>query len=804
MTLSVAQTYAYTVPAGLASSAQVGCRVQVPFGKRKATGYILENDVPESRGELKEIDKVLDAEPLFPPELVPFFQWMAEYYRFPIGRLIQSALPGGLNTRSFRTARLTPKGREILAMLSPRLEEQKTLQWIKLHRGKRLALPADRVRPLEKKGWVIVEALEKKGRGGPLLKKWIRVKPGAKPPAAAGRAAPSPGSPNEAEFFARLVCEQGVLLADLKTQFQNSAYLVDKWIKKGVLECYQAPVVRDLVGNIFFPSPVPVELFDQQQKALKAVQDRLDSKTFAVFLLHGVTGSGKTEVYLRAIEHACRQERQSILLVPEIALAVYMEGLFRSRLGERVAVYHSALTDKERYRQWMKMVRGEVDLVIGARSALFAPFPRLGLIIVDEEHEFAYKQEEAPRYQARDAAIVRAKMRKIPVILGSGTPAVQSVHNALTKRYHLLSMPERIEKRPMPIVQVVDMKTRTAAGKGEILLSSELKHGLAHTLAQGRQAMLFLNRRGFNRVHLCRFCGQTMRCRNCDLALIHHLKDDCLACHYCGYRIRPPQTCPACGRAGMKTFGFGTEKLEEELKSLFPESRVVRMDRDSTRQKGETYRILKLFHNREVDILMGTQMITKGYDFPNVTLVGVIAADFSLGFPDFRAGERTFQLLAQVGGRSGRGEQPGRVIIQTFNPEHYAILSARDHDYETFYRHEVTLRKQLNYPPFAYLACLRIQGNLKEETMRLAQKIGREMEHLLKIGPQKTKEIRVLGPVEAPLSRLKGKYRWQILVKSKQSNLLHQYLDKAEEVFRPLLASGGVSLSIDIDPYQML
>jgi primosomal protein N' (replication factor Y) len=800
----VAQTYSYTIPTALEPLAKIGCRVRVPFGKQKAVGYILEKGVTGDRENLKEIFKIMDEEPLFPPELVPFFQWMAEYYRFPIGRLIQSALPGGLNLRSFKTARLTSKGLEVLALLSPRLPEHKTLSWIKRHANKKLTLPLDQVQPLLQKGWVLVENMEQKARGGPLIKKWIKAKPGAELPPAPDAARKSPDTRNEAEFLKIIMQREGILLSELNAQFKNSTYLIDKWLKKGLLECYQAPAVRDLTGKVIFPAPVPVQLFKQQQKVLKAIQERIDLKNFSVFLVHGVTGSGKTEVYFHAIAHACRQKKQSILLVPEIALAVYMEGLFRSRLGERVAIYHSGLSERERYQQWMKIARGEVDLVIGARSALFAPFPRLGLIIVDEEHEFAYKQEEAPRYQARDAAIVRGKMQKVPVILGSGTPAVQSFHNALTKRYQLLSMPERVEKRPLPLVQVIDMKTRTASAKEEILLSPELKRALEHTLAQGQQAMLFLNRRGFNRVHLCRFCGQTIRCRNCDLALIFHLKAGRLACHYCGYRIEPPKVCPSCGRAGLKTFGFGTEKLEEELKRLFPQSRIARMDRDSVRHKGETYRILKLFNDRELDILLGTQMITKGYDFPNVTLVGVIAADFSLGFPDFRASERTFQLLAQVGGRAGRGDKPGQVIIQTFNPEHYAILSAKDHDFEKFYRDEITLRKQLNYPPFAYLACLRLQGNTKEETMLLAQKAGREMERLLKAWPQKMKEIQILGPVEAPLSRLKGKYRWQILLKSKQSGLLHQFLDQAEEAVLRLLRSKGVSLSIDIDPYNML
>ena len=449
------------------------------------------------------------------------------------------------------------------------------------------------------------------------------------------------------------------------------------------------------------------------------------------------------------------------------------------------------------------MARGDVDLVIGARSALFAPLPRLGLIVVDEEHDFSYKQEEGPRYQGRDAAVVRGKMEKALVILGSGTPSIQSYHNALSGRYRLLAMPERVERRPLPPVEIIDMKDR-AEDTGSGIISAPLKAALDDHLARGRQVMLFLNRRGFHRVYLCRQCGEPLRCQNCDLTLIYHLEENRLACHYCGFHVRPDGVCPSCKREGMRAYGFGTERLEHELKGLYPDVRIARMDRDSTRRKGQTFQLLKRFSEHRVDVLVGTQMITKGYDFPNVTLVGVIAADFSLGFPDFRASERTFQILSQVAGRAGRGDQIGKVIIQTFNPEHYAITAARDHDYDLFYRREVVLRRQLSYPPFAYLAGLRLQGNNREETARAARRLGRDMTDILARWPKRGKEIQVLGPTEAPLAKLKGKYRWQILVKGKGTGLLHYFLREVEERSKGLLRSTGVSLIMDVDPYQML
>ena len=491
-------------------------------------------------------------------------------------------------------------------------------------------------------------------------------------------------------------------------------------------------------------------------------------------------------------------------MVPEIALAVYMESLFRSRLGEKVAIYHSGLSGGEKSYQWSRMAKGEVDLVIGARSALFAPLPRLGLIIVDEEHDSSYKQEEAPRYQARDAAVVRAKIEQALVILGSGTPSVQSYHNAVTGKYEHLVMPERIEKRSLPDFQVMDMKSLSDKQKRNGLISPQLRAALDDELAQGRQAILFLNRRGFDRLHLCRACGHAIRCRNCDLAMVYHLQKSCLVCHYCGLQSTAGHKCPACGGQSVGNYGFGTEKLEQELVTLYPGKNVARMDRDSTRRKGQALKILRRFSECKIDVLVGTQMITKGYDFPNVTLVGVIAADLSLGFPDFRAAERTYQLLTQVAGRAGRGDQKGRVIVQTFNPEHYAISSARTYDFASFYEKEKALRVQLGYPPFSYLACLRLQGNNQEVTAEKAGQVGQGIERILERWPKRGREIQVLGPVEAPITKLKGKYRWQLLVKCKQAGLLHKFLDRVEGLTRKSLRSSGVSMVLDVDPYQML
>jgi len=802
--LPVKETFFYTVPQSLAPRAAVGCRALVPFRNRPVTGYILEKRTGKPEKGLKEIFDILDPEPLFHKGLIPFFQWMAEYYLFPLGRLIQAALPGGLNVVPYKTGRLTEKGLRSLNALPSGSDEKRLLTWIKENPGKRIPVPHHMVYTFQKRGWLNIERRSGKRRAGPLMRKFIRLREGIDLQSVYENDARSLRAGNERPFLETVSGSGGILQKELSSRFTNGAYLVNKWVKKGVLESYSATVLRNPIGKILFPAPVPEKLYDQQTQALNVIQKALDRNCFSTFLLYGVTGSGKTEVYCRAIKYAIKLGRQAMLLVPEIALAVYMEGTFRARLGDRIAIYHSGLSAGERYDQWVRMVRGEVDLVIGARSALFAPLPGLGLIIVDEEHDFSYKQQESPRYQARDAAVVRGKMENALVILGSGSPSIQSYHNAVTGRYQLLTMPDRIEKRPLPDIQIVDMKTVPAGADKNGPLTPTLRMALERNLKAGKQTILFLNRRGFNRVYLCRKCGEPLRCPNCDLPLIYHLKENHLACHYCAFYSERKEQCPSCGRKGMRAYGFGTERLEQELKAFFPDGRIVRMDRDSTRRKGQTFKILKKFSDHERDILVGTQMITKGYDFPNVTLVGVIAADFSLGFPDFRAGERTFQMLCQVAGRAGRGLHKGGVIIQTFNPGHYAITSARDHDYKSFFKREKELREQLGYPPFAYLACLRLQGNNKEATGNMAHRLGHGIKGIIYDWPNRGREIQVLGPAEAPLSKLKGKYRWQILIKSKGTELLHYFLKEVEGLSRKMLKKSGVNLIMDVDPYQML
>lgn len=808
----VRETFTYTLSPQVAPGEIIGHRVIVPFGNRQVTGYVLG---PADEGEpcgLKEVIEVLDPEPLFHAPLVPFLEWMADYYVYPIGPLIQAVLPGGMNPSAYSTATLTEAGQNALRDPASGLGQREILSWIETHKGKRLPWPRREVWPLERKGLIRLEARSSRRKAGPLLRRFVRPKAGLTLDRVLVDRRTPLRAPNE-QALLEIVFRDGLLMLGKVTEiYQNGAYLIHKWVKKGVLETYEAPVLRNPAGEIMVPAHVPVHLHEQQAEALRHIEARVGKGGFSCSLLHGVTGSGKTEVYFRAAEKAMAMGKQVIVIVPEIALSFYMEGLFRSRLGDRVAAYHSGLNPGERHDQWVRMARGAVELVVGARSALFAPLPRLGLIIVDEEHDDSYKQDAGPRYQARDAAVVRARTENIPVVLGSGTPSVQSYQNGKIGRYHRLSMPVRVENRSLPSVEVVDMKRAENADDAGGVISLGLQEAIRKNLLARNQTILFLNRRGFHRLFLCTGCGQPIRCPNCDVSLTHHMSQGRLCCHYCGYHrdVPPPsggedqRICPQCGKAKVRPYGVGTEKLETELKGRFPGARIERLDADTMRRKGQAFEILKRFSEQEIDVLVGTQIITKGYDFPNVTLVGVIAADLSLGFPDFGAAERTFQLLSQVGGRAGRGDQPGRVVIQTFNPEHYAIRAATAHDYEMFFREEVGLRELLGYPPFMHLACVRVEGNKGNTTAAVAREFGDALRHILSRWTKRGKEIQVLGPAEAPISRLKGKHRWQILIKCKSATLRSHFLHAADKLRRTSYRSRGAQITMDVDPQQML
>jgi primosomal protein N' (replication factor Y) len=481
-----------------------------------------------------------------------------------------------------------------------------------------------------------------------------------------------------------------------------------------------------------------------------------------------------------------------------------MERRFRARFGECVAILHSGLSAGERYDQWMRIVRRETAIVIGARSAVFAPLTKIGIIIVDEEHDTSYKQEGGLRYNARDLAVVRAKLNHCVALLGSATPSIQSYYNTTTKKFKVLKLKNRIEKRPLPEITVVDLcKSRDVRGIGRFI-TPELHREMEATLDRGEQVLLFLNRRGFASYPVCSACGEAIRCKNCDISLTLHQKVNAYKCHYCGYSRASTSHCTSCGSSRILPLGMGTEKLEFAVTSLFPNARTARMDRDTTRRKGSILKILKGLKNQTIDILVGTQMVAKGHDFPNITLVGIICADLSLNFPDFRAGERTFQLLAQVAGRAGRGAVPGRVILQTYNPNHFAILSATQQDFQTFYHQEIRFRKSLNYPPFSRMVQLRMSGKDREKTRHHAQVIGDFCHALKKNNRSFLKSVEILGPIEASLPKIAKLYRWQILLKCTSIKQLHRFIHHIWFEKKSIIGVRDVKVVLDVDPFFMM
>jgi primosomal protein N' (replication factor Y) len=559
-------------------------------------------------------------------------------------------------------------------------------------------------------------------------------------------------------------------------------------------------------------------LSSEQKHCLGAIADRLKRGGFETFLLHGVTGSGKTEVYLRAMEQAQRARHSCLILIPEISLTPQLIDRLNARFPGKVGILHSALSAAERWTQWWRIVRGNVDVVVGARSAVFAPLPNLGLIIVDEEHDSSYKQEEGLRYNGRDVAVVRGKLLGCPVVLGSATPAIESYHNSLDGRYRLLEMTQRVHQRPLPSVETIDLRKKIGLSRqrgGAImsvtaapqqpgnrqLLSDRLAALLKKNHQASRQSLIFLNRRGFSNFLQCAVCGYVLRCSYCSVTLTLHKRQKNVCCHHCNFRRVASELCPECGNLTLGGFGVGTEQIEEALHRLVPEARIARMDRDTTSKRGAHEKLIRSWEKGEIDILVGTQMITKGHDVTGVTLVGALLADLSLNLPDFRAGERTFQLLSQVAGRSGRGDDPGTVIIQTYAPDHYAIRYLLSHDYKGFFTAEIEFRRALHYPPFSRLVCLKLDGPKLDEVEKKARMLGATLQNKLSRSSTGREKIEILGPAPAPIEKLRNRYRWQLLLKGKQSSSL---LDLAKRAREALPRSRTVRLHIDVDPYNML
>jgi len=805
--LPVIGTYYYRVPSELRQKVTVGRQVLVPFGRRRLTGYILEirEELPPGVDvAIRDVMQVGTEECQFSEAHLPFYRWLSNYYLAPLGEVLQSALPRGTGTSTRRAAFISEEGFLALQESSPGDKETAVLSLLREDPGMTLRQIRNRLpeynaelicRRLGRRGYILWEDQLQEPKIKPRFLKMVRASHHLN----LANIREQELKEKEREILT-LLKEGPLLLRDVKRQIENGYYWIRKMADRGLVAIEAEEVYRDPMDAVAVESNPPEELSVDQKQAIQTISQALKERSFASFLLHGVTGSGKTEVYLVAAAEAIRLGQQTLVLVPEIGLTAQMEGLFRQRFQSRVAILHSGLGSGERRDEWVRVRRGEVDVVVGARSALFAPIDRLGLIVVDEEHDGSYKQERGLRYHGRDAAVMRAKMEGAVVVMGSATPALSSYYNAIQGKFHLLNLPQRVDHRSLPKVTVIDMKQQR---RGD-LISQPLRQALADTLSQGKQALLLINRRGYANFLLCRICGHVTHCRNCAVSLTWHRTGEELRCHLCGLAMAVPPVCPQCAGKTLKAFGFGSQRVEAEVKRLLPGARVNRMDRDTTRSKQAHRKLLHSLRRGTTDILVGTQMIAKGHDFPNITLVGVVSADIALQWPDFRAAENTFQVLTQVAGRAGRGESPGNVLVQTYNPGHYSIQFAKDHDYLGFFNEEMNLRHELGYPPYRRLILFQLAGNVEERTQEAAQLLTAKCHEICRKQSELSRELEILGPVAAALGKVKGKYRWQLLLKSKKvAPLLHvgrQLVNWGYGEFKGF----GVSLTADVDPISLI
>jgi primosomal protein N' (replication factor Y) (superfamily II helicase) len=800
--LPVDGTYTYSIPESLISQVEVGMRVLGPFGRRRVTGYVLGMLRESAQPDVKHILDVLDEHPLFPASMLTFFRWIAEYYKYPLGEVIKNALPGGLTLYDFASLTIAEQGQRALQAGDGTPLETAVLQLLAggpcrirdLARKLNQSVPSALVRSLKTCGKIVVT---RELRGGRTRLKLERVA------VLAASTLPAEGlSPAARHVLAQLADAGEMPVIQLVARAGVSPGVIETLKRRGLITLAHKPVYRDPFGEPITADRPLVPTVEQQ--AVLAELKRSLGSGFATYLLKGVTGSGKTEVYLQVVAEALKKGTSALVLVPEIALITQTERRFRSRFGDCVAILHSGLSAGERFDQWQRILQKEVSIAIGARSAVFAPFENLGVVVVDEEHDTSYKQEHNLRYNARDLAVMRAKLDGCLAVLGSATPSVQSCYNVTTGKFLPLQLEKRVEERSLPKVEIVDLREQRGFRGLRKWLSAELRQAMAQTLENREQVLLFLNRRGFATFAVCAACGQPMRCKHCDISLTLHQRDNAYRCHYCGFTRPAISSCDSCGSANIKKLGLGTERVEEAVRALFPEARVARMDRDTTTRRGSILALLKGLQDHSIDILIGTQMVAKGHDFPNITLVGIICADLSLSFPDFRAGERTFQLLAQVAGRAGRGDVPGRVILQTFNPEHFTIQAARAQDVEAFYRQEIQFRKALGYPPFARMIQLRIVGKDYEKTRQHALQLGEACRACQAVRPEEFSRIDILGPIEASLSRIAEQYRWQILLKGEETRVLHRFTRRLMADYPADFADRQVIVVVDVDPYFVM
>jgi primosomal protein N' (replication factor Y) (superfamily II helicase) len=815
-------TFTYAVPEALRGAVQPGSRVLVPFRKKSLVGVVVEmaEHAPElsaKSAKIREISKSLDLIPALTPKLIELGRWIAGYYLAPVGEVFRAMLPPVTEWKAQRQIVLTEAGREALngaGREAPKqeLNAQELVFLKKLQEkdgiapvGPKLGVDAAGLQRLQRRGLVeIRESVTARKRRTQQVIAWKNAAAGAlvpsrQPEERAG--AERPGRQREERIRQLLETERGPLpVAQLLKLAGVSRAVIDRMLREGLLESWEENI--DPAEDPFDAGYAPPahELNQEQESALKLIRARFELGEFGVAMLHGVTGSGKTEVYLRAVQDTLARGKTAIVLVPEIALTLWIGRQCRGWFGARfegVAVLHSALSDVERAREWWRVRHGEARVVVGTRSAVFAPLENVGLLIVDEEQENSYKQEETPRYHARDVGIVRAKLEGAVALLGSATPSLETYHHAQNGKYELLTIAARVKNRSLANVEIIDLREEFQQTHQTSPISVALHAGIQECLAAGTQALILINRRGYSWSVLCRSCGASVQCENCSISMTHHKHRNRLECHYCGSIQQIPRECPKCRSPYVYFFGEGSENLEERLRRDFPGARIARLDRDTARTKQQFQEMLGAFAGGALDVLVGTQMLAKGHDFHRVTLVGVVSADSSLNMPDFRAAERTFQLLTQVAGRAGRGELKGRVLIQTFYPEHYAVQDAVKQDYISFYERETHFRKMMGYPPFVSLANVIVRDTNLARAIRWSKQLGEYF------SPHDGKGARILGPATAPLAKLKGEHRFQFLLKSPRRSVLTKLLSGALR-YCDAKEIPQTAVLVDMDPLSLM
>jgi primosomal protein N' (replication factor Y) len=777
--------FTYRIPDGVLPV--VGGRVLVPFRQQRLSGVVTELHDRKPKVKIKNLFNVLDPAPVLDEGLIRLGRWISDYYLAPIGDVFRTMLPLAAEFKRTIGYRIAEEGRLALhsAGMSGSSRRSRKTHAEQLAEFRVLDYLAEKEMAQEESVRASTR-VSKSVLAGMIRKKWIvredlsGVRDAVRTvKTAALKTAEGKLNSNQRNLIDTLAAAGGKVTVEILQALDVPRTTLATLVKRGMVEIMEEPADFTVSRLKARPSPFNFQFNGQQQDALRRIEDDVKARKFSGMLLHGVTGSGKTAIYLAGMRSVLEAGRSAILLVPEIGLTPAVAADLHQVFGDEVAILHSALSDQERAQQWHRIRRGEARMVVGTRSAVFAPVSDLALLIVDEEQDSSYKQEETPRYHARDVAVMRAKMANAVVVLGSATPSLESYFNAKKHKYTLLELPDRVEQRALPEVEIVDMRQEFQETGSEQIISRKLAQEIKDRFDRKEQVMVLLNRRGYSPLALCRTCGKTLECKNCAIAMTLHKRSQRMECHYCGYTAPVPKACVHCGSEYVYFLGTGSEKLEELLHGMFPQARIGRLDRDTVRGREDFERALNALDEGELDLLVGTQMIAKGHDIHGVTLVGVVGADAALGFPDFRAAERTFQLLTQVAGRAGRGQTPGRVVLQTYFPDHYAVQYAAQHDFAGFYDKELRFRSWMHYPPYCALANVVIRSDQMDQALEWSGILGKWFEKTRHEG------IRVLGPAAAPIVRLKRDYRYHFVLKSasreKLNSLLRSMLAYATE-----------------------